>query len=68
MNPTGLSPSRIGEASDQTAMASTTTTVLHAIHAQASPQWNGVRSASGVLRVARTRIPWRTFAKVTTPR
>ena len=66
--PTGLSPSRIGEASDRTASANATTATLPAIEAHARASWNGVRSLSGDFLVSTTRIACRTVAKVATPR
>ena len=53
--PMGLSPSRIGEASDHTPSANAMTTTLPAIEAQARASWNGVRNASGDRLVATTR-------------
>ena len=66
--PMGLSPSRMGEMSDHTPSANAMTATLPAMDAQPSASWNGVRNVSGALRVATTRIAWRTVANVTSPR
>ena len=66
--PMGLSPNRIGEASDHAASANATTATLPAIEAHARASWNRVRSLSGDFLVATTRIACRTVANVTTPR